>query len=76
LTAIFDIAKSAWDSSDPAELTRMKISVTGLDIEVLGQLDQADVVVGDLGDLLDHLADRRAVGRGFFATYSSVRSPR
>jgi hypothetical protein len=28
LTAIFDMAKSAWDSSAPAEFTRMKISVT------------------------------------------------
>jgi len=27
-TAILDMAKSAWDSSVPAEFTRMKISVT------------------------------------------------
>ena len=34
----------------------------GLDVEVLGQLDDADVVVDDLADVLQHLSDGLAVG--------------
>ena len=32
------------------------------DVEILGQFDQAYVVVDDLADLLQHLPDRLAVG--------------
>jgi hypothetical protein len=63
LTAIFDMAKSAWLSSMPGRVHADEDLGDGLDVEVFGQLDDADVVVDDLAELLEHLADLRlAVG--------------